>query len=123
MTTHLADVVKVELSVGQRAVPELALLQVLSVLEEHRKEMTFLANLETLSLPKFVDLSQANPWTKFCAPIVRSPIFKQSVELVLWANMILLVIQYDGQGEMLAYIDEILQGVFTACFTMRPSWS
>ena len=91
--------------------------------EEHRKEMTFLANLETLSLPKFVDLSQANPWTKFCAPIVRSPIFKQSVELVLWANMILLVIQYDGQGEMLAYIDEILQGVFTACFTMRPSWS
>merc|ERR1711865_1039612 len=48
--------------------------------EDDRKEKLFLKNVDEMKPPEFIDLSNANFFSKFCGPIVRSQRFKHAID-------------------------------------------
>ena len=87
--------------------------------EDDRKEKLFLKNVDEIAPPEFIDLSNANFFSKFCGPIVRSQRFKHAIDGVLWANVVVLCLQYEGRSPTMELIDESLGAVFTAIFVVE----
>lgn len=58
---------------------------------------------------------------RLCAPIVRSSKFKKIIDGVLWANVLVLCVGYQGRSPTMAMLDETLGAVFTVSLGETPT--